>query len=192
MEELLKILSQIAPITTTEINEIVPLLETKTVSKNDFILEEGQVCDFYFFVSKGSFRTFNSLPSGDTVNIMLNSENEIGGNLESYACQTPSNVSIQAIENAEAIFIFKKDLDLLYQKSLFWNTFGRVLTEKIFIESKNRLESILYNSPENRYLNLINNHPDFIERFPLSDIASYLGIKPQSLSRIRSRIQTVI
>lgn len=171
-----------------EVDEITPLLVKKKIMKNDFILSQGQVCDFFVYINKGSLRTFSLGKKGDIHNIMLNSEYEILGNLESFVTNQPSNVSIQAIESSEVILIFKKDLNLLYETSLFWNKFGRTLTENVFIESKTRLEFLLYNSPEERYKILLSTKPKFINRYPLSDIASFLGITQQSLSRIRSRI----
>lgn len=188
MEQLLKTLDTISPMSPIEVNEIAPLLVMKKVNKNDFILRSGQKCDFFVYVNYGAIRTFSIGKNGENHNIMLNAENEFLGNLESYVTNQPSNVSIQAIEPSEIIMIFKKDLDKLYESSLYWNKFGRTLTENVFIESKNRLEFLLYNTPEERYINLLNSNPTFLVRYPLTDIASFLGITPQSLSRIRSRI----
>ncbi len=188
MKELFQVLNQTFPMSEVEREQILPFLSIQKVEKQTFILKEGQVCDFFVFVKKGSFRSFYNNSKGDSINIMLNAEYDIIGNLESYATQEPSNVFIQAIEPSELIFIYKKDLDKLYETSLYWNQFGRILTENIFIVSKRRLESLLYNTPEKRYLNMIEDNQDMLRRYPLNDIASFIGVTPQSLSRIRSRV----
>ena len=146
-----------------ERKQMEPLLVEKSVKKHDCILNEGQVCDFFIYIKRGSFRTFNSANlNGDVMNVMLNYTNDIIGNMESYVTQQKSNVCIQAIESSDIIFIFKKDLDALYQDSLYWNKFGRKLTENVFIESKLRHESLLYYTPEQRYLNILETKPEFL------------------------------
>lgn len=174
--------------TEVEVSQISTYLTTKKLNKDDHLLKAGHICNFIAFVHIGKFRSYYTSPKGDSVNIMLNSENEFIGDLESFITLKPSNLCIQAIEESEIIIILKEDIEKLYDKSLYWNSFGRIMTENTFIIAKRRLEDLLYQTPENRYLGLLTREPEFLNQYPLTDIASYLGITLQSLSRIRSRI----
>ena len=188
MKALLNHFNKILPMSETEIKELTPLLKTRILLKDEFLLGENQVCNFLAFVKKGFFRSFYVSPSGRSTNMMLNSEGELISNYDSFMSGVPSNISIQSTKKSEVILIYKRDLDKLLENSLYWNKLGRILVEKIFIIAKNRLESIIYKTPEDRYLDLITYSPNFLEQFSLTDIASFIGVTPQSLSRIRARI----
>ncbi len=86
------------------------------------------------------------------------------------------------------ILLNHKGLNSLYNDSFYWNKFGRIISEQIFINSKRRTEQLLFLSPKERYLLLLKEYPDFFQKYSLKHIASYLGITPQSLSRIRNQI----
>lgn len=188
MEVIFNYFNNILPITKKEMEEITPLLKTKTVEKDELLLDPGQTCKFMAFILKGTFRSYHTKSNGESINLMLNSENEFISDLESFISKTPSNVYIQAIEKAEIITISAESLEKLYQKSPYWNTLGRKMTEEVFIVSKRRLENLLYNKPTERYMELINNYPDFFDKYSLTDISKFIGITPQSLSRIRAKI----
>ena len=178
----------ILPMSEKEVVEITPLLKTKLVAKDESILNEGNTCNFLAFVTKGSFRSFHVNSNGKSTNLMLNSTNEFISNYDSYLSGLPSNISIQAIEMSEVITIFKEDLDKLLDTSLYWNKVGRMMVENIFVISKLRLESILYKTPKERYFELLKCSPDFLKKYSLTDISSFIGVTLQSLSRIRARI----
>lgn len=188
MDALFNYFNQILPMSETEVEEVTPFLKTRTVSKDECLLNENQVCTFLTFIKVGSFRSYYVNSEGRSINMMLNSENEFISNYDSFITQSPSNIFIQAIEESEVILIYKKDLDKLLEHSLYWNKLGKLLVESIFIIAKNRLESMIYKTPEERYLDLVAHFPNFLERFSLTDIASFIGVTPQSLSRIRARI----
>ncbi|BDD03929.1 hypothetical protein AUTU_14120 [Aureibacter tunicatorum] len=122
------------------------------------------------------------------MNLLLRSENEFITDYESFISKQSAGLRIQAIEEGEAILLDKNDLDKLYDESFYWNKFGRILSEQIFINSKRRNEQMLFRTPKQRYLDLIKHEPEFFQRYSLKHISSYLGITPQSLSRIRKQI----
>lgn len=188
MNPIIEYLNQILPIGEKEIEEVTPLLKERTLLKDDFLLSEGESCKTLTFIKTGSFRSFHIKSNGSSANLMLNSNNELISNYDSFLSGLPSNIFIQSIEKSEVIIIFKNDLDKLLEDSLYWNKLGRILTENIFLVAKNRLESIIYKTPEERYLDLINYSPGFLESYSLTDLASFIGVTPQSLSRIRARI----
>lgn len=188
MNTIIDYFNKILPISISEIKELKPFLEIKTLEKDEFLLRESQKCNFIAFIKKGSFRTYHINSNGTITNLMLDTENTLISNYESYISQEASNVSIQSTVKSEVICISKKNLDSLLENSFYWNKLGRILTENIFILSKLRLESIIYKTPEERYLELINHSPNLFEQFSLTDIASFIGVTSQSLSRIRARV----
>jgi CRP-like cAMP-binding protein len=97
-------------------------------------------------------------------------------------------LNIQALENSTVFLLSKNDLESLYLKDKYWQNFGKRMTERIYLSAKKRVEDLLYYSPEKRYLNLLTDNPLIFQKIPQKFIASYLGITPQSLSRIRKRI----
>lgn len=96
-------------------------------------------------------------------------------------------MNIKALKDSEIMLLHKDDLQKLYQKEAYWQEFGRKMTEVIYLSAQKRIEELLYYVPERRYYNLLSETPQVFQLIPLKHIASYLGIKPQSLSRIRNR-----
>ncbi len=121
-------------------------------------------------------------------NLLLKSENEFITDYESFISQKSSTLWIQAIEKTEIILLDKVGLQTLYDTSFYWNKFGRIISEQIFLNSKRRTEQMLFLTPKERYLLLLKTQPHFFQKYALKHIASYLGITPQSLSRIRNQI----
>jgi len=119
---------------------------------------------------------------------LLKTENEFITDYESFISQKPSTLWIQSIEKGEMILLSRDGLHLLYEASFYWNKFGRIISEQIFLNSKRRTEQMLFLTPKERYLLLLKDKPYFFQKYPLKHIASYLGITPQSLSRIRNQL----
>lgn len=188
MNSIIEYFNKILPISEKEIQELEPLLSYKVLAKNEVLLDENEVCRTLSFIKKGAFRIFHNNANGTLTNLMLVTGNEFISNYESFISGLPSNVTIQATEKSEVICISKTNLEGLLENSLYWNKLGIILTGNIFVESKHRLESIIYKTAEERYLDLITYTPNLLERFSLTDIASFIGVTPQSLSRIRARL----
>lgn len=106
---------------------------------------------------------------------------------ESILQNVKSKMNIKALKDSEIMLLHKDDLQKLYQKEAYWQEFGRKMTEVIYLSAQKRIEELLYYVPERRYYNLLSENPQVFQLIPLKHIASYLGIKPQSLSRIRNR-----
>lgn len=188
MNMILQYFNNLLPISTEDVNKITPFLKTRTLEKDDFFLKQSQICKSMAFIKNGSFRSFHVKSNGNASNLMLSSENEFVSDLDSFVSEAPSNIIIQAIERSEIITIEKEDLDTLYDNNLYWMKLGKIMTEHVFIEAKRRLEMILFKSPTERYIELLNHYPSFLHRYSLSDIASFIGVTQQSLSRIRAKI----
>ncbi|MGJ8736342.1 Crp/Fnr family transcriptional regulator [Zobellia laminariae] len=95
---------------------------------------------------------------------------------------------IKAIDKGEVIYLDRTGLHTLYDTSFYWNKFGRIISEQIFLNSKRRTAQMLFLTPTERYVLLLETQPYFFQKYSLKHIASYLGITPQSLSRIRNQL----
>ncbi|BAP32154.1 Crp/Fnr family transcriptional regulator [Chryseobacterium sp. StRB126] len=169
-------------------DEFYSLLKDTQLLKLDFFLKQGDKCRYLGFIKKGTIRCFYINDQGREINFGFYFENEFFTDYESILCDTVSNMNIQALENCEILLLSKEHLQMLYQKEAYWQKFGRVMSEKIYLDAKKRIDDLICFSPENRYLNLLKKQPLLFQKIAQKHIASYLGVTEQSLSRIRSRI----
>jgi CRP-like cAMP-binding protein len=161
----------------------------KSFKKGELFNDYKNVCKELGFILKGTFRSYIiDEKSGEEKNIFFYSQNGIVTAYKSFVRQIPCEYYTEALTDAQIICINIFDLQKLYQQSHEWERFGRIAAEmaaNIVIE---RTESFLLKSPEERYLELIETHPELNDKVPLYHISSYLGIQGPSLSRIRKRI----
>ena len=165
-------------------NSKIPL----TLSAKEYFLKEGQICKEMAFIEKGELRMFYITEEGKEINVEFFFENNFVASYQSFLHQTKSKYYIQAISDCELVTISHKTLQNAYANSPYWQKFGRIVAEKVFILAEQRTEGFLFYNAENRYLNLLKNRPVVFEKIPLYHIASYLGIEPESLSRLRKKI----
>jgi hypothetical protein len=141
------------------------------------------------FIIDGVFRSYIiDEKSGAEKNVFLYSQNQFVVTFKSFINQIPCDYHTQALTDAKVLCIGVADLVSLYKQSHKWETFGRLLAQEGFIVAVNRVESFVFRTPEERYVELIQNHPTIFNTVPLYHISSYLGIQGPSLSRIRKRI----
>jgi CRP-like cAMP-binding protein len=169
-------------------DEFYALLKDTRLVKSDFFLKQGEKCRYLGFMKKGTIRCFYINDQGREINFGFYFENEFFTDYESILCDTISNMNVQALEDCEILLLSKEDLQKLYDKEAYWQKFGRMMSEKIYLDAKKRIDDLLCFSPENRYLNLLKKEPLLFQKIAQKYIASYLGVTEQSLSRIRSRI----
>jgi CRP-like cAMP-binding protein len=161
----------------------------KEFKKGDFFNEYQHISKYLGFVIEGVFRGYLSdMPDGSERNVFLMSRNHIVCAYKSLIQQTPCNYTWQALVDSKIFCIHVEHLTWLYQHSHRWEHFGRLVAEYAFYVTLDRAESFLFKTPEERYLKLIEQHPDIFEIIPLYHISSYLGIEAPSLSRIRKRL----
>lgn len=174
----------------TALAAAIPLFHCKKLDKGDFYNLQRTVCKHLAFVDKGFFRVYLPLEDASENNFFFFRETQFMGAFKSFITQTPCVYNMQALEDAEIIQISYHDLNSLYEKHLDWANFGRVLAEQYFFFTQKRIEDLMLKSAEERYLELLQFHPDIFERATLSHISSFLGIKGPSLSRIRKKISS--
>ena len=168
---------------------VTSLFKEKTYKKGDFFLAEGEVCKRIGFIVKGLIRYYIN-HEGEEKIYDFGKENNFVCNYESFISQTPSTKIIQALEDCEMLQISHPDLQIFYKSVKEGERFGRLVIEQVFIQLLRDLSSFYTDKPEHRYQKFLNNHSDLQQRVSQYHIASYVGVKPQSLSRIRKRIST--
>jgi CRP-like cAMP-binding protein len=159
----------------------------KFLKKGEFLLRENQVCEHVSFVNKGYFRIFGNIKGVEITNYFA-FENTYATDYASFLTRKASCENIIAMEDAEVLQLNFPNMQMLYESVPAWQKFGRLMAEHVYLIAVERTKSLLYNSPEELYLKLMQDCPEIIERVPQQCIASFMGIQPESLSRIRKRL----
>ena len=189
-EILARHLKNFAALTDKDINESLPFWKFRKINKGDFFNMQSMVCTDLGLVIKGIFRIYyHDQDKQEDKNLFFFSENQFVVSFRSFISQNPCWYFIEAMEDSEIVSISYKDLNGLYDSNPNWSKFGRLLAELFFSYAQTRTEEFVFFSHEQRYLRLLEEHPNIIERIPAYHISSYLGITNPSLSRIRKRIK---
>jgi len=175
------------PLTDDEIDLIQNSFTPKKFRKRQYFLQEGEVCKYTAFVVKGAMRQYSVDDKGEEHIIRLYIENWWATDRESLMNNTPSIYFIDAWEDTAALLITKNCLTELIDRIPTLAEWLRKLDANFAIASQRRLNAAISLSAEDRYHDLEKTHPEFLQRFPQHIIASYLGIKRETLTRIRSR-----
>lgn len=161
----------------------------RSIAKHDLFTFRNSVCRQVGFVLKGLFRVYYIDPKTEQEqNMYFVAEHTFLTSLKSLLTKTICPYLIEALEDAELLVIDYEHLQRLYAQSHDWERFGRLLAEQYFLINQSRSESLLTQTAEERYLQLVESHPDILNRVSLGHISSYLGIKGPSLSRIRAQV----
>jgi CRP-like cAMP-binding protein len=180
-------LERLLPLTPGEFVQFAALLTPRRLTKHEGWLRAGEVCTHIAFINRGCLRYYY-LKDGNEFNGQFFFEGAWVGEYQSFLTGQPSTQYIDALEDTELFVMPRTDLQTLYNEQPVFERFGRLVAENVVIGSQRRTASLLFDSPEERYLKLIAERPKVVERIPLHHIASYLGIQPESLSRIRKRL----
>lgn len=188
-DQLRQYLTHFVELTDPEWQALQEQLKIKTISKKDFLVQKGQKATEIGFLLSGSCRVFYD-KDGEEWTTYFCFENSLVAPYLSCLTGQPSTLSIQALEDCQLLLFDYQALTALYQQFPVYETFGRKLAEYLFMGLDIRLAEQLMLSPEERYLKFLGSPAKrkITERIPQQYIASYLGITPVSLSRIRRRI----
>ena len=186
-EKLIIIIQSFIDLTLKDVDCINQLFSKKELKKGDFFLADGQVCKQVGFIVKGLIRYYIN-HDGEEKTYAFAQENNFVCNYESFLPQKPSTKIIQALEDCEMLIISFTDLQIFYKSIAQGERFGRLVIAQVFIQLLQDLSSFYTDTPEYRYEKFIKEHPGLQQRISQYHIASYVGVKPQSLSRIRKRI----
>lgn len=188
METFKAYINSIAPVPDSDFELIEPLLKTIHARKRDNILEQGDVCKHVYYLKKGLFRMFYVDFEGNEINCRFVDQNQFFIDYHSFLTQKPSKYYWQAMQDSELLALRHADVYLLYAKSAAWQHFGRLMAELVYKQANERIEMLFFLSPEDRYQYLLNKSPQLFNQVSQFHIASYLGVKPESLSRLRKRL----
>ena len=184
MNEFLQNLNLIYPMSPALQEYLYQKMKLVVVPKKAFLLKEGKVCKHLYFINKGLTRCFYNKEDKE-VSSWFMKEGDLIISVESFFKQQPSYENIQAIEDCELFSISSDELQLIYKKFPEFNFIARVLTEKYYTMSEQRLFSLRMQRASERYALLMGQFPEIIQRVPSTFIASYLGITLETLSRIK-------
>jgi len=187
IDSLLNSIQNLITLSPEEIDIVKSLFKEKPYKKGEFFLEEGRVCKHVGFVAQGLMRFYIN-HDGEEKIYDFSQENEYVCNYESFLPQKPSSKIIQALEDSVVFIISYNDLQLFYKNVREGERFGRIAIEFVFLQLLQDLSSFYTETPEVRYGRFLKNHADLQQRISQYHVASYVGVKPQSLSRIRKRI----
>lgn len=191
-ELILKNISRFITLTPEEEQYFTSLLKIKKLKKKQYLLQEGDVSRHQFFVDKGCLRTYTVDVKGQEHIIQFAIEDWWTGDMYSFLTQTPGRYTIDALEDTELLCLEKNALEELYIKVPKFEKFFRHLLQNAFVALQERIIANLSQPADERYCTFIDKYPLMEKRLPLKQIASYLGITPESLSRIRSNYKNKV
>ncbi|MCK3685101.1 Crp/Fnr family transcriptional regulator [Maribellus sp. YY47] len=166
---------------------ILSAFEPVSAKKKKDLLEPNEVCKYIYFVKVGCLRSYYVDAKGIEHIYQIRLNNSWISDLESFFSQRPSKYYIETLEDSELLRISFDRLEQLYREVPAVERYFRILFQKAYINALERLNSTMWESAVDRYNSLLKEHPDVFQRVPLVYIASYLGITPESLSRIRKK-----
>ena len=179
-------ISKYITLTKEEEKEFILLNTFKSFKKGTVILKEGELSDECYFILKGCLRIYYILV-GEEKTTEFYTELE-GVNPHCVVDKKPSSYNIACVEDC-ILTVGNPEMEaIMFEKFPKFEILFRKLSEELLVKSQTSFDHFKTSSPEQRYLNLLENRPDLIQRVPQHQLASYLGIKPQSLSRLRARI----
>lgn len=186
-ENILHTLREFVGFTDEDLSFFVSLLKARTLKKNEFFIQPGQRCTHISFVEKGAFKLYYLKDGKELINRFY-LDYDWMSDYSAFLTRQVSGVYIEAQEDAQLFTISYENIQLLYERNKAFERLGRLKAEALYNMMVERYALFLSSSPEERYLKLLDERPQLLDRFPLKDIASYLGIQPESLSRIRKRL----
>ncbi len=174
------------PLEKGVLDELVKNTQTKTFKKGEYILKDGQVCRHLFFINHGLAKSF-FMKDGKEFIMRFFAEDFMFSVFDSYVQQTPSNYAIIALEDTTVTLISHDKMEELCKKHHGIEAFFRRLVSLVTIRMMKRISGMLEENAAARYTQFVTENKDIIQRISLGDLAQYLGITQQSLSRIRAQ-----
>lgn len=166
---------------------ITDAFEKVSIKKKHALLEPGKVCSHLYFITKGCLRSFYTDAKGLDHIYQIRMDNNWISDLDSFFSRTPSKYNIEAIEDSHLLRISHERFERLLTEVPALERYFRILFQKAYVNALNRLNATMWETALDRYNAMLKGHPEVFKRVPLVYIASYLGITPESLSRIRKQ-----
>ncbi|HET6721984.1 MAG TPA: Crp/Fnr family transcriptional regulator [Chitinophagaceae bacterium] len=187
---ILKNISRFITLTPEEEQYFTSLLKVKKLKKKQYLLQEGDVCKSIAFIEKGALKAYSIDDTGNEHIIQFGIEGWIISDLYSFLTGEPATYNIDAIEDSELVLINKSAHEELLRKLPKYETFTRLNITGAYLAMQKRLTSIIGSPLDERYANFTTTYPEIVQRVPQHMIAAYMGLTPETLSRIRRRISS--
>lgn len=164
------------------------ILHHKTIKKKTFLLQQGQVCDFEAYIIKGCIKVYYLDKEGNEVILLFAVEDWWVSDIESFTNQLPSNLFIETLEDCELLFLNFADKERLYQQVPQLERMFRLMVQRAYVVLQHRFFATISQPAEERYLDFLKRYPSIPQRVAQHQIAAYLGISPEFLSKIRAKL----
>lgn len=166
---------------------IIAAFEPISIKKKKDLLVSGEVCKYLYFITQGCLRSFYIDSKGVEHIYQIRMDNSWISDLKSFFSQVPSEYNIEALEDSHLLRISNEGMELLLEEIPKLERYFRILFQKAYVNALTRLNATMWKTAMDRYHDMLKEHPEIFQRVPLVHIASYLGITPESLSRIRKQ-----
>jgi CRP-like cAMP-binding protein len=181
-------ISRRVTLSNVEFEAAAKYFKPKQIKRKEYLLREGEVCTFSAFVNKGCLRAFSIDRKGIERVTQFSLEDHWAGDIYSLITHKPTELFIEALEDCDLLILETEAQEKMFDEVPKMERMFRLLIQNAYVAVQKRLNSALSSQAEERYLKLLDTYPDLLQRVPLIYIASYLGITPESLSRIRNRL----
>lgn len=181
-------ISQHITLSEDESAQFYSLFQKKIIKKRQFLLREGEICKFEGFVIKGLFKTYHIDSDGIEQILNFATEDWWITDIDSFTNELPSQLNIEALEDSEVLIISKKDKEFAYKNLPKIEKLFRVMTQKTHVALQRRMIDNLSKTADKRYTDFIEKYPQLYQRLTNVQIAAYLGISHEFVSRIRKKI----
>lgn len=187
-EQLIKDISIKYKIQIQDIELCKELFQPVLMPKNRILEEEENIPQHLYYIVSGFMRLFYYNDNGDEVTTHINCPHGFFTSFSEFINQTKASANVETVTECQLLRISKSDYETLMSKSIFWKDYGMYILQESVIYNEERSKDLATLSAEQRYLKLMKSHPGILQNVPLQYIASFLGIKPESLSRIRRNL----
>ncbi|MBK6267077.1 Crp/Fnr family transcriptional regulator [Marivirga sp. S37H4] len=187
IQPLLNYFTELIPLNAEEQHLVIELFKPRLYRKRQYALQEGDICNQFNFVVRGCLRMYKVDDKGNTHILQFASENWWISNIGSFHERKPSGLNIDALEDTMVLQISHENLLALYTQAPKFDRIFRVLIENNFVSLQKRLLQNISSTAEERYLSFLENYSHLSNRLPQTQIASFLGITPEFLSRLRNK-----
>lgn len=175
-------------LTAEELELFHSLLQFKKIKKKQFLLQEGEVCDFEAYLLKGCCRSYYLDKEGTETILLFAVEDWWVSDLSSFSEQTPSNMFIETVEDCEMLLINHTNKMQLFEQVPKFEKFYRLLVQRSLGVLQKRFYASVSQTAEERYLAFMEKYPHIVQRVPQHQIARYIGVSPEFLSKVRSNM----
>lgn len=184
----IKNLRKYGPLSDETTEQLLPHIQHIYKKKGDYLIKQGQINDNLYILKKGIMRFFYLSDDKEVTNWFC-TENMVAFTSRCFFSGLPSNEYLELLEDSSIYYISSKVFKQLYNSNIELCNVGRKIAEEYCLEFESRVPTLHTQTAEERYISLINETPEILQRVPLMHIASYLGVSQETVSRIRKNIQ---